>query len=112
MKYSYLNFVRRRRLTGARHSQCSGAPNAMGPSLNRREGHVDPHLGLNLAQETVARAHDGEVASPNLSSGGGSLWRSPGSKTQSNNFVVGSSLCPPMLQLRQEATNCLLTVEN
>jgi hypothetical protein len=90
-KESYLNFVRRWRLTGARHSQCSGAPNAMGPSLNWREGHDGPHLGLNLARETAARVHDGEVASSNLSSGGGSLWWSPDSKTQSNSFFVGSS---------------------
>jgi hypothetical protein len=71
--------------------RCSSAPNVMGPSLNRREGHGDPHLGLKLARESAVRARDGEVASPYLSGDDGSLWWPPGSKTQSNSFVAGSS---------------------
>jgi hypothetical protein len=63
----------RRRLIGAGHPRRSGAPYMMGPSLKQREGLDDPNLGLNLARQTVARARDGEMASPNLSGSSGLL---------------------------------------
>jgi hypothetical protein len=78
-----------RQLADTRHLECSSAPNTMGPNLKWREGQGDPHLRLNLAQETVARVCDGEMVSPDMSDD--LLRRSPSSKTRSNNFVVGSS---------------------
>jgi hypothetical protein len=75
-------------LTGTRRPRRSGAPNKRAPSLNRREGHNDSHLGSSLARKTTVKARDSGVTSSDLSDGGGSLQQSPHPKTWSNSFTT------------------------